>query len=382
MNNSTYNHKQLVLSGLEFKKRYGNKFYVIMNDPKEFSIVGHQNVGFINFIDEKMIIYWVGSGSFVSRVSIFSDSRVYVDRNKYMTNKLLLHRPQHIVDFLETWKSPNNISRSFIQKRIQHCYDNLILPNNKKTPDVCLNAVTHNGLLLGQIPRDVISIEICLSAVKQNYLAWSYIPPEMRIYRIWLEVVSQSGQIFDEIPKSMRTPELYLACVKKNGLSLAKIPLKSRTFDICMSAVENCAEAIIFVPEKIRNEDIYLTALERNALILNNIPLEKRTRDMWITVIDNLDDLLDMITKQNNNLTRLRRKGRDVRKLQVFGIGLIESAIMHYELLQQISPHLRLSDFYINTVKKYKQLLSTTHFITNSYINLTMLVDYLMGLDK
>ena len=87
----------------------------------------------------------------------------------------------------------------------------------KRTLEVCLNAVNHNGLLLALVPNQ--TPEICLAAVKQNGRAIMHVQEQ--------------------------TPEVCLAAVKQNPHVLAFI--FNQTLEMCMIAVQKKANTIFII---------------------------------------------------------------------------------------------------------------------------------------
>jgi hypothetical protein len=113
-----------------------------------------------------------------------------------------------------------------------------VLPKEGQTPDMCMKAVTLNGLQLQNVREDACT-------------------PEQ--YR-----------------------EICLAAVKQNGKALAYA--KDKTPGLCMAAIENNAEALEFVPEELKTEALCLTAVRKDGSLLEFVPEELRSPELLAAV--------------------------------------------------------------------------------------------------
>ena len=86
---------------------------------------------------------------------------------------------------------------------------------DNKTPKVCLEAVSLNGLALQHINHQ--TPEICLAAVSQNGKALQYVKEQ--------------------------TEEICLAAVKQDGMALEYVKDHCETAEVCLAALDQNADA-------------------------------------------------------------------------------------------------------------------------------------------
>ena len=180
----------------------------------------------------------------IRKVKIPDDARIYIENNKYKTNKFILEEAKDIYS----------------------------------DSDLCLKVVKHNGIVLNCVKEQ--TYEICLEAVKQNGLALQYVKEQTR--EICLEAVKQNGLALQYVKEQTR--EICLEAVKQNGFALDYV--KEQTLEICLEAVKENGYSLYYVKEQTR--EICLTASKHISLILCKrkwlfIILCKRTnkRDMF-----------------------------------------------------------------------------------------------------
>jgi hypothetical protein len=95
------------------------------------------------------------------------------------------------------WYDKNNI------------YDYIpVLKDSRFIPNVCLLALRGNGLLLGRIPRMIITKEMCDTAFKQNTDSIKFIPDKMMTIDMAMTAVRRNVNIFWCIPKEYQTDEM------------------------------------------------------------------------------------------------------------------------------------------------------------------------------
>ena len=62
----------------------------------------------------------------------------------------------------------------------KHGYALEYVPEDKRSPEICLAAVKQDGHALAFVPEDKRSPEICLAAVTQNEYALCYVPDHLK----------------------------------------------------------------------------------------------------------------------------------------------------------------------------------------------------------
>jgi len=105
-------------------------------------------------------------------------------------------------------------------------------PNESKTYDVCLAAVSKKGSMLQDVPKELIDEKMAWTAVEND----------------------QIGTAMYWIPELMRTPEMCDLAVKNAPRALATVPNKLRTSDLCLSAVQRDPNLMTAVYGKAKRE--------------------------------------------------------------------------------------------------------------------------------
>jgi hypothetical protein len=236
MNHNTI-EKFKTYKGSEFNKLTENKLFVrltVMNenhngyqyetglniDPENFNPCGQCNKGGFYFCEMNNFHEFIEYNTCdtcklsvnIRQVSIPDDACVYVEDNKYKTNKFILGDA----------------------KRIFNDYE------------LCLKAVSHYGKLLQHIENQ--TNELCLAAISQNSLALRYVKKQTP--EICLKAVTQNGIVLQYVKE--QTSEICLAAVKQNGIALRYV--KEQNAEICLEAVKQNRVMIQYV--KNRTPDI------------------------------------------------------------------------------------------------------------------------------
>lgn len=189
------------LSGTEFNSIYTGKLYKFLNstlrhngfryemglniDTQTFNPNGSCSKGGLYFCDESnCYLYWDKFGPKVAVVEIPNDARVYVEKDKFKTDRLIL---TEIANFSEVsdWFWINILQKdSRVLKHIKNQTDELCKTAIKQngyciryvtnqTKELCMLAVQQNGMALQYVL--IHTKEICEAAVEQNSLALEYV---------------------------------------------------------------------------------------------------------------------------------------------------------------------------------------------------------------
>lgn len=159
------------------------------------------------------------------------------------------------------------------------------VPEEFRTPELCLAAVQGNGLALRYVPKKFRTPELCLAAVQQNEWALQYVPEESRTSEMYLSAVQQDGEALGQVPEKLRTPKLCLMAVQENGRALYFVPEELRTPDLCLAAIQQNGWALKYLSEKSRTPDLCLAAVQQSGTALQFVPDELRTLDLCLAAV-------------------------------------------------------------------------------------------------
>lgn len=192
-----------ILSGKEFKSIHGHKtFYRITNnlechrgfqyktgvniDHLPFNPTGECSAGGLYFTEVDKLSMWITLNStYIRRVEIMNDSRIYIEDNKFKADKFILGERILLKD-LELWNDAA----------------------------YCLAAVEKNGYAIEYVINQ--TTELCLAAVKQNGYALQHVKEQTK--DICLAAVKQNGFALQYV--ITQTQEIYLAALKSDPFAL------------------------------------------------------------------------------------------------------------------------------------------------------------------
>lgn len=160
------------------------------------------------------------------------------------------------------------------------------IPEDKRTPNVCLAAVEQNGWALQFVPEDKRTSKICIEAVKQNDLALQLILPDKRTPAICLAAVQQNGRAIKLVPDDKLTIDICQAAVESDGNMLRYVPHDMCTPGVCLAAIRQNGKALMYVPKDKRTDEFYLVAVSQNGKALEQVPLDKHNiPELFLTAV-------------------------------------------------------------------------------------------------
>ena len=242
-----------LLTGKQFNSFYHNQIFVkltnqsenhhachfqtgLNTDPMPFDPQGDCQPGGIYFCLMEKIPMWLNYSSqsmiYSRLVTIPDDAQVWVEKDKFKADKIILGERQEISD-LAIWEDPEYCLRAVETNMYALEYV------KQQTPDICLAAVTNQAASLQFIKNQ--TMEICLAAVRKN--GWT------------LEYVKD------------QTPEICTIAVKQNGVALQFV--KEQTHNICLAAVQQNGLALQFVEQQ--TPEICLIAVKQNGWALKYV---------------------------------------------------------------------------------------------------------------
>jgi hypothetical protein len=289
--NRIYKGKQLIKLTNIKENHNGFKFHTGLNiDTVAFNPKGECKPGGLYFCEMDKMISWLNYGDtpmvYYRYVLLPKDSRVYIEKNKFKADKLILTEKKLISDIMteEMWITA--IRNSY------YLFEYII---NNQTEAICLAAVQKSGLELEYVKDQTEAI--CLVAAQQNGLALEYVNDQTEA--ICLAAVQEDGLALIYVKD--QTEAICLAAVQKDGLALQYV--LDQTEAICSEAVKNNGlalkyardqtEAICWIAVKEDNralkyvldqtENICLTAIRENGLALKYI--KNKTEKICLTAV-------------------------------------------------------------------------------------------------
>ena len=194
-----YDHEKYYckeMTGKEFNKIFGGKKYLkftnkdenhygfqfrdgLNEDTEVFFPHGECKGGGIYFTEKEHMYTWLTSWyhKFVREVTIPDDARVYVEREKFKADKIILSKASAIDDNEEVKKYFTNYNECNFSDKKQ-----------------CEAIIRKNGLFLDNIPSNRESFRLDVLAVRQNKEAIIYVygPP---LYPFFVKLVAATGLI-------------------------------------------------------------------------------------------------------------------------------------------------------------------------------------------
>lgn len=215
-----YQNELQLLSGINFKIKYEHtKFYKLTNklechnnfqyqdglnvDILPFNPTGSCLPGGLYFTEENNIAYWVtylDDITYIREVEIPDDALVYIEANKFKTNKIILKGRNLLVDF-PLW---NDYSFCLLSVQINGLALKYI---KEQTPEICMAAVQQTAYALQYANEQ--TDEICMIAVQQDGYLLYYVKKQTN--EICMAAVLQDGLALKYVNK--QTPEIYMAAM-------------------------------------------------------------------------------------------------------------------------------------------------------------------------
>ena len=132
------------------------------------------------------------------------------------------------------------------------------VPEALRTAEICLAAVQDNGHALQYVPTPLRTKELCEAALhgksQGSRLAFADIPDQLKTPEMCLEAVTKWGYGLAHVPRAYRTAEICLAAVKNQSGALEYVPKDLITLEMCVIASKDRAFCIEYVPEHLVNE--------------------------------------------------------------------------------------------------------------------------------
>ncbi len=190
----------------------------------------------------------------------------------------------HVIEEMDPMKAEKNIFQAVSEN------GRLIskIPENMRTPEMCLAAVSENPWMLDRVPKHMRTPEMCLIAVSKRCQALGNVPNNLKTPEMCLKAVScfrEESCVLLFVPETMRTPEVCLAAVSQNGRELQWVPDNMITPEICHAAVLNNAYVLPDIPESMKTPEMCGAAVSLDPQLLSFVPISMRTHDVCIKAV-------------------------------------------------------------------------------------------------
>jgi hypothetical protein len=236
----------------ESENHNGFKFETGLNqDTIPFNPKGRCKAGGIYFCEYEKMGRWLkyrGEQMIYYRyVRVPDDAKVYIEKDKYKTDKLILTERKEIKEIIDMMTEEMLLD---IVKRDGYALEYI----KNQTERICLEAVRNRGLALEYVIDQ--TKEICIIAVGRNGLALDYVKD--RTPEICMAAVKQNGWALQYVKEENQTEEICIAAVQQDGLALKYV--KNQTKDICLAAIKENTMALKYVDSY--SKELYEIALE------------------------------------------------------------------------------------------------------------------------
>jgi hypothetical protein len=146
------------------------------------------------------------------------------------------------------------------------------VPEDLKTAELCLAAVSKTGTALEWVPEELKTPELCMIAVTtQDGPSYGKYYPLAIIGTVWA---------LQSVPDRLKTPELCMAAVKQNGRALSYVPEALKTEELCLAALQQDGRALLSVPDNLMTAEFCLAVVKNDAWAAQHVPENLRTAEI------------------------------------------------------------------------------------------------------
>lgn len=181
-------------------------------------------------------------GEEVATITLYDDSRVYVEDLKFKADKFRITDITPLHEFCRE----EEVFFKFVTKMHPK------LAEHKLGPEFCIEMVKTNYDLLPLIPKRFRTPWLFDKVIRERPHAFYRIPHEEQTEELCALAVAQSGVALSYVPEHLKTEEIMRAAVKSNGFALEYISAEKQTEELCRLAVENQPRAKDMVKESLR----------------------------------------------------------------------------------------------------------------------------------
>ena len=330
------------LTGKEFNDQYKRRFLKVMYDDhihydfeyklglnidtKPFNPFGECSEGGLYFCDKTTLhLFWQNYDTTIAIVTIPDDARVYVERNKFKSDKLVIIEFLNFADISDSFwlellfDKKQSAALQYVENQTNDICVKAITQDasaiqfvRNQTEDLCMFAVQKNGMVIKYIRNPTTSISY--HAVKQNSEALKYI--KNQTHDICVEAVTSCFGLEFVLDQ---TEELCIISVMNFGCSLRLVKIQTNT--ICKLAVKENGRALKFV--KNQTEKICRYAVKQNGYALQYVKVQTleicrlavKQNDLAIRYVNDcfVSDL-GCVVKKSNSLQHIKLGSKTYKK--------------------------------------------------------------------
>lgn len=302
------------LSGSDFNRIYKNYKFVKLTNKEEnhnnfqfqdglnidnipFNPNGSCSKGGIYFIEEQNIGKWTQYGTYimyyVRDVIIPNDAKVYVEKDKFKADKLILSVRM-------------SLNKKYTLIRLKkNGYELARISNSIKDKDMCMIAICENNYAIMYVPKSILdkdiyleattcfsydsSYNITMLAICINGLILEHVPEELKDRKICINALKENGNALQFVPEILKDREMCDEAITNNGNALQFVPEELKDRDMCTNAVKQTGNALRFVPEHMKNREICMKAMKVTDYSLEYVPEILRDDEMYLENLNGLN---------------------------------------------------------------------------------------------
>jgi len=290
---NTFGIKPFKLLRIDLKHN-GFQYQLGLNkDHVPFNPSGECAGGGLYFCSEDNLPKFLGYGETVGYFTIPSDSKVYVEHEKFKCDQMVLENVVSLEEFLK-----KEACLRFLSKN-GHALQYI----NDQTPEICLAAVNQSGRALKYVKDQ--TPEICLAAVNQSGNALEFVKEQTP--EICLAAVNQNGRALQHVKN--QTPELCLVAVNQSGHALEFV--KEQTLELCLASVREDGCALKYVNEQ--TPELCLAAVNQNGWALEFV--KEQTPEICLAAVNQNGHAVRFVKEQTPEIcfAAVKQNGLAVR---------------------------------------------------------------------
>lgn len=168
------------------------------------------------------------------------------------------------------------------------------IPPQVRTYKICLEVVKTDGKYLKDVPENLKTEEICIEAIKRKQYALEYIPKELKNNEFYNKVLEIEPLAIEFIPREYISKDLISKVIPKNGLAIKYIEERLRTKELCEIALSNNPMALQFIPDKLKSDKLCEELLGKDIRTFTFIPNRMKNKNRCLRILSKIS------TDENN----------------------------------------------------------------------------------
>lgn len=353
------------VSGAEFKKRVTDQpVHKVLNsksgfvhgsmqyarghnqDVLPFNPSGWCQAGGMYFTTLKHIGSFLNYGSHVATITLYDDSRVYREGNKFKADKFFIEDIVPSNDFVDA--NEEVLLQSMLRETPalktvppEHLFEVAIMSNwsnlryihsRHHTPELIKRALDLSGLALHFIRPEMQTPEMCKLAVSKNGSALFFVVNQTE--ELAMLAMQRSDAALSQVEERFRSPELCKVALASNPYAIEHIP--DQTEEMCIDAVTRKPVALIYVRNPTHR--VMLEAVSVEGTALRYISEENQSEEICLAAVKQNCRALEFVKKQTEEmcLIAVRKNGMclghvidQTREVCIAAIKTDRTAIMH-----------------------------------------------------